>query len=336
MNTGGVSISGSYLTISNNYIYNLRSTGIFTIDSLKVPNVPNSVSIINNTIKRSNQGILVKGNNWVITGNEIDRLIVYADDPQDDDADYIRFFGNNNTFSRNYLHGTRVSEIGASHVDCWQTFGDNGEWASNTVIDSNICDGFYHEGLMSSSDGVAGFDNLMISNNVFANSASWGLVVGIPNTKVYHNIFINMQNNGVGFRVQSGVFNGINGIVKDNIFYNAPSGGPHAIHFIDNGAYSYIASKNLLYDSSGTIDSSYTSGNSFSNYAADIRNKNPLFVNVNNLVGSDGIPFTNDDGYRIQTGSPAINAGTNVGVSKDILGNSRPKGAGYDIGAYEY
>jgi hypothetical protein len=41
--------------------------------------------------------------------------------------------------------------------------------------------------------------------------------------------------------------------------------------------------------------------------------------------------------YHVQTGSPAIDAGTSSNApSTDFAGNTRPQGGGYDIGAYEY
>ena len=51
---------------------------------------------------------------------------------------------------------------------------------------------------------------------------------------------------------------------------------------------------------------------------------NPLFVNVN--VGD----------YRLQSGSPCINAGRNVGLSVDYNGTTVPRGSAPDIGAFEY
>jgi hypothetical protein len=48
----------------------------------------------------------------------------------------------------------------------------------------------------------------------------------------------------------------------------------------------------------------------------------------------DSLPFTADDGFRLQAGSPAINAGMDVGYSYDISGD-RIEGTA-DIGAYEY
>ena len=57
-------------------------------------------------------------------------------------------------------------------------------------------------------------------------------------------------------------------------------------------------------------------------YKSIIKNIDPLFIN-NQTVN-----------YNISTGSPAINAGKNLNVITDILGNMRD--AQPDIGAYEY
>jgi hypothetical protein len=40
--------------------------------------------------------------------------------------------------------------------------------------------------------------------------------------------------------------------------------------------------------------------------------------------------------YRLALGSPAIDSGTNVGVMTDLADLSRPKGQGFDMGAYEF
>jgi len=39
--------------------------------------------------------------------------------------------------------------------------------------------------------------------------------------------------------------------------------------------------------------------------------------------------------FQLKAGSPAVDAGTQVDVSDDFIGNSRPSGKGFDIGAYE-
>jgi len=42
------------------------------------------------------------------------------------------------------------------------------------------------------------------------------------------------------------------------------------------------------------------------------------------------------DPYSPQTGSPAKDAGTDVGVTTDIEGTARPQGPAPDIGAFEF
>jgi len=64
----------------------------------------------------------------------------------------------------------------------------------------------------------------------------------------------------------------------------------------------------------------------------------PLFVNIDDPVGPDGKWFTEDDGLRLQAGSPAIDAGYDLNDSEkyDIAGFLRRQGESIDIGAYEY
>jgi hypothetical protein len=48
--------------------------------------------------------------------------------------------------------------------------------------------------------------------------------------------------------------------------------------------------------------------------------------------------FINPSGhdFHLQSNSPAIDAGIDIGLTTDFDGNPRPRGAGYDIGVYEY
>jgi len=61
-------------------------------------------------------------------------------------------------------------------------------------------------------------------------------------------------------------------------------------------------------------------------------------MNVANPVGADNVHGTSDDGFNIQSGSLAIDRGMALAgaYSADITGISRPRGSGWDIGAYEY
>ena len=65
---------------------------------------------------------------------------------------------------------------------------------------------------------------------------------------------------------------------------------------------------------------------------------NPLFIDIDDPTGLDGIWFTMDDGLRLQPESPAIDAGYDLNDSGkyDIAGFIRRQGLSTDIGAYEY
>lgn len=46
--------------------------------------------------------------------------------------------------------------------------------------------------------------------------------------------------------------------------------------------------------------------------------------------------FNSTSDFRLQSSSPAINAGTNVGLIQDYNGTTLPQGNGVDIGAIEF
>ena len=53
-------------------------------------------------------------------------------------------------------------------------------------------------------------------------------------------------------------------------------------------------------------------------------NADPKFVDIAN------------NNFQLQAGSPAVDAGANDGISRDIVQTPRPQGVAYDIGAYEF
>lgn len=64
----------------------------------------------------------------------------------------------------------------------------------------------------------------------------------------------------------------------------------------------------------------------------------PLFSTLSNPDGLDSTWFTNDDGFRLQAGSPAIDFGTEALNSPryDLAGFVRVQNGKIDLGAYEY
>jgi len=62
----------------------------------------------------------------------------------------------------------------------------------------------------------------------------------------------------------------------------------------------------------------------------------PVLGGAHSLVGDPRVVNHSNAAWRLDPGSAAIDAGTDVGVTTDIDGEPRPQGAGFDIGFDEY
>src|SRR3989344_1719248 len=128
-------------------------------------------------------------------------------------------------------------------------------------------------------------------------------------TKIYGNTVINNEVGGLQFDPAA------TGEIKNNIFWNncytSACQANYGYRDIDTQGANTIVSNNLCTSSSA-------GGCSVSS--------NPLLVN----------PSSGD--FRLQSSSPAINAGASLGFpyDKDFDGVQRPVGSAYDIGTYEY
>jgi hypothetical protein len=86
---------------------------------------------------------------------------------------------------------------------------------------------------------------------------------------------------------------------------------------VDDGSLSGTIRANMTYGGSATVGSS--GGLSVS---GNWNNTDPRFVGSSN--------------FRLQSGSPAVDVGLRLSeVTRDADGESRPQGAGQDLGAYE-
>ncbi len=137
------------------------------------------------------------------------------------------------------------------------------------------------------------------------------------------------------------------GTYRSGIIYNDAS-FPVLKNCIVWGNSSYASSVKDIYSVNGSdpsfsyciIEGSGGSTNWDSSLGQDLGNnldERPYFINSSDPNGPDGIPRTSDDGLALRKNSPAINSGTNSGVSsEDILGNPRLYGSSTDMGAYEF
>jgi hypothetical protein len=294
--------------------------------TVALSSMPQNITFSRNYVVNTIYGVMVFcKNNCVFSDNEIYQLKATGDG---DDNDYFRFFGNNITFENNYMHGNSLTDcVGDCHIDCFQTFNVANspyELAQNVTFNRNFCVNA-DEGIISrdvaNGTGASTLNthkNYKVINNVFTKGPlgtnsispsgrgmSWCGIFGHTGNILWANNVC--DGSLVGYAEAS------TGTHRNNIHYN---GGwmPYTASLSGSIAGSIVSDHNLLYES----------GRTYSGFAGDVLNKNPLFVNAASMD------------YHLQSTSPAKDAGVDVGVAMDRDGNVRPQGTGYDIGAYEY
>jgi hypothetical protein len=293
----GVFIHSNDVQLIDNYFYDLRSTAI--TGYWHAP-YPERAYVARNTIYHSQMGIGVTGYGWVVEENEVDRLYNYGSG----DSDYSRFFGNDHVIRWNHFHGSLASEIGSAHVDCFQTFDNNGEFVDNVTIEGNLCSEF-HQGFMGEGSFYHNITHITFKNNVFKHGWAWGLcVVDIAYLTAVNNTFADIAYHGIGLRGDSH-----DGVVKNNIFYNMETS------YWTEGTSTVDGDYNLVYQAQAPG----------SQGPHDKVGVDPSFVNV---AGDD---------YHLKPASPAIDSGLALTqVDQDFDRVPRPQMSGWDIGAFEF
>jgi hypothetical protein len=335
----GIFAVGHHNIFEDNYVYFCIMGGIqLYVDSTVDPTVTNNCIIRNNKLNRNGMnGISVMGRDNLIEGNEIWDTIQHHPNHAGNenwlDADGMHFFGSGHVFRKNYIHNIT---LGAPwnvdpHTDCWQHWSADGfEDASNILFEQNYCDittASYHGQGWMIEPGSSGYrpSNLTMRNNI-VKAFSVVNAIGVDGIKIIGNTFLNDPSfiaypNPNGIHIEDFT----NAVVKNNILYDMIN---HPICLTGSGYDSAQTGGNLEYRSDGQalwINDDWCHYNSTMR-AKDLWGVNPQFVNV----GAKD--------YHLQASSPAINAGLNLGtiLINDYEGNTRPQGAGYDIGAFEY
>jgi Bacterial Ig-like domain (group 2)/Right handed beta helix region len=177
--------------------------------------------------------------------------------------------------------------------------------SANAVVENNIvtraasaCIQTYH-----------GATHLIISNNVVANCGRYGIQISADATVTindYTTVNNNIIVNGGQYGIHEGYSLGSHIVYNNNIVYNNPAGNISGTTGVQSGTITLTSAQ-------------------FST----------LFVHYTGDMNGD---------YHLQKGAVAIDAGTTVCVASvslcvptlDLDGLIRPRGAAYDIGAYEY
>lgn len=337
--------SGSNVTIENNEFYYNTWGGIHTEADASDPDKTSDWTIRSNHFVRNAMfGVELMGKDHVFENNEIQDTIQFHPCSGSTagwlDADGIRFHGDGHVYRDNYVHDLNYGPagydtvscslanlqnynydfVGDSHTDCFQTYksGTDRLGGTNVLIENNICDlppvpewtgdGVGAKALQASGDShhITIINNLFITD--FGSYFEGDGGVTPHHIYYYHNTMVGSNDpNSTGLRFLD---NAASSYVKNNIFAWQDNGLGHVWN--PNGAV--VQDYNCVWRRDG-----------WESPGAHDVNENPLFADVN---GGD---------YTLQSNSPCKDAGaTNLGITTDILGVTRPWDGGYDMGAYEY
>lgn len=231
--------------------------------------------------------------------------------------------GANLTITNNFVHDMTISGgcngSGGAAID---TYGPVG----NVVIERNVVRNIGYR-MIGSCNTVQGIyianANNVVRNNIVSGVAAVGIqqwhgatASTIVNNTVFrnkHGILIGQGDSGTTAAGSS------NNYVANNIVYDNTTYGIVEAGVVGTGNR-YI--NNLVFKS-GSTNMRLTKGS-----ASGTIQSNPLFVSY--LANGTG-------NYRVLSGSPAIDRGTATKApATDIALVARPRGAGFDIGAYEF
>lgn len=318
--------NGSNVMISTNVI---GSSDIIFTDNQCNDSGENGLMIsgANKSIQMKN--LIVSGNHFY-NNNGAGLYIIRADSV----AIFNNFFeGNGDPIdeTEDYAIGIQASD----NVDIYMNIITNQKYndAIQIYSDETFIDGSAHnisiyrnyifdisngDGIGIGTHGNQTCQNLSIYYNFIGLADAYGIFLQhsdggtADTTKIFNNTFYENTLSGVSANVPT--------IIKNNIFYN---NGPVDVNIwgISSGLKT---SNNLWYRLSGNVlkfNSINYNMSTIKEFEATAKSTDSLFVDT----GSD---------FSLQTNSPVIDAGIDVGITEDILNN--PIVGKPDIGAFEY
>jgi hypothetical protein len=209
---------------------------------------------------------------------------------------------------------------------------------ANTIFANN--ESFNHGGAFDKEYGnPTSFVNCLFYNNTANRTSSTmggalQLSVATAGTTITNCTFFN---NKAG---QGGAIRAYNSPVtaKNTIFYDNYQGSSKTANGSDlwNGGAgtSFTMNYCLMQLANSTYSPALASASNNNIHATD-----PLFINSSDPDGADNVWMTKDDGLKLKSTSPAVDAGLNSAISSystDILGTARVVNTTVNMGAYEF
>ena len=289
--TTAVQLRASYCEILDNYIHDMMVAVNGTVGKLSADGSTRDYSAVThnriayNKVYHCEYGFILGGEEWLVENNEVSRLFMYAPGNRYDDCDYTRFFGKGCIQRYNYYHGTFTSEIKGAHVDCIQTFMNNGGIAQDLIFEFNTCFDWGQGAMVESAPYIGSVRNWTFRHNIYSSKlptykGAWGLnIIQTPDVTIENNTFAGITWFGVGLRGKEST----NGQIRNNIFCDV---------------------QRAVVDG----DSNFTPAKPVVEY--NLTFKTAPLADEKNINGKE--PMLVDDesrDFRLKKGSPAIGAG---------------------------
>jgi parallel beta-helix repeat protein len=301
-------MDSSDIVIDGNTTYNTASSGIGVWDSSDVTLSGNEVELCCNDGEQ--ECITVSGTDtFEIVNNHVHHGGPGSIGGEGIDA---KEGSSNGMIHRNHVHHLN-NRLGI-YIDAWDRHTHDIAVYQNIVHDIAGDDGF---ALASESGGL--LENIQVYNNIAYNNGLSGISLStagesgshpVRSVQIINNTFYNNGSGiwGGGISIENPDASDVvvrNNICSRNRWFQINVEVPAAGLTIDH---------NLIYGTRGDDE----------NDGIDGVEGDPRFVSAS---GAD---------FHLGNGSPAIDAGSSVDAPmNDFDGNSRPRGSGYDIGAYE-
>ena len=223
-----VQLCGSHCEVLDNYIHDMMVAVSGTDGKLNADGKTRDYSAVShnrvayNKVYHSEYGFMLGGEDWLVESNEVNRLFMYTPGNKYADCDYTRFFGTGCVQRYNYYHGALTSETRPAHVDCLQTFMNNGGMAKDLLFEFNTCFDWGQGAMVESAPYIGSVRNWTWRHNIYSSNlptykGAWGLdIIQTPDVTIENNTFAGITWFGVGLRGKEST----NGQIRNNLFYD--------------------------------------------------------------------------------------------------------------------
>ena len=285
-----IQLRASHCEILDNYIHGMMVAVSGTAGRLSPDgNVRDYSAVTHNRIAynkvyHSEFGFILGGENWLVENNEVNRLFMFAAGHKNDDCDYTRFFGQGCIQRYNYYHGSTQAEIKTAHVDCLQTFSNNGEIALGLLFEDNTCFDFHQMCMVESAPHLGSVRDWTLRRNIISPNAptlrgGWGPdIIQTQEVTIENNTISTVKWATIGLRGQEST----GGLIRNNILCDAQRAVDDRMDFSPSNP---LIEYNLTFKTAPLQDGMNFNG------------QDPLLVDPSQR------------NFRLKKGSPAIRAG---------------------------